>query len=136
MRRFLILALLFTIVGCTTTQQAMDRANNAYTGHNIDELVLRLGSPCGNHQLNNEQQVYTWSLGNHTYNMPSTTSSSGYVDRWGHYNGSSYTSGGDAINIGCDIQVITTGDGTIIGITALRDTWGAWTTSRCAEIFK
>jgi hypothetical protein len=134
MRKLILLLLLCS--GCATTQQAMERANRDYIDHSVDELVRRFGPPCGHYQLNDGQQVYTWSLGSAAFNMPYTTTTNGSVNSFGQYHGSSYTTGGGVVNICCDIQVITTSDGIITGISSLRDTWGVWTTSRCAEIFK
>ena len=135
MRNVTILFLLF-YAGCTTTQQAMERANLAYVGHNVDEFVLMFGIPCGEHQLNDGRKIYTWSLGQQSYYIPYQTTTSGSVNSFGQYSGSSFTYGGGVASIFCDIEVITTSDGTITHISALRDTWGKWTTSRCAEIFE
>ena len=131
-----LLPLLLVISGCGSTQEAMMRANNRYVGKNIDEFVLERGIPQSKYQLNNGNFVYVWNSGVTSFQMPSTTTVSGRVDSFGNYYGSGTTSGGDTINVFCEIQILTTGEGKIISITPLRDTWGIWTLSRCSECFK
>jgi hypothetical protein len=134
--RNIAILFLLSCLGCTTTQQAMDRANNRYVGHNIDDLVLIFGIPCGQHQLNDGRRVYTWNLGQQSYYIPYQTNTTGSINSFGQYSSSSYTYGGGVATVSCDIEVITTNNGIITQIIALRDTWGNWTTSRCSEIFK
>jgi len=121
--------------GCTTTQQAMRRANNSFVGKNLDEFVLKHGIPHSKYQLNNGDYVYLWNSGVISYNMPATTTISG-TDFGGYYSGSGTTIGGGTLNVFCEVQIHTTAEGEILSITPLRDTWGRWTTSRCSEIFK
>lgn len=124
------------MIGCSTTEQGMKRANDAYVGKNVDEFMLRFGPPQNEHKLNNGNVVYQWILGGESYGMPATTSTTGYANSYGGYSGYSTTYGGGSLKIFCDLQVQASSDGTIISINALRDTIGAWETSRCAEIFK
>ncbi len=130
-----IIALLL-LNGCTTTQQAMQRANNSFVGKNFDEFVLKHGIPHSKHQLNNGDYIYVWSSVVISYNMPETTNISGTVSPYGSYYGTATTTGGGSIDVFCEVQIHTTAEGEILSIKPVRDTWGNWTTSRCSEIFK
>lgn len=135
-RAWILLTLLFVISGCTSTQQAMQRANDSFVGKNLDEFVLKHGIPHSKHQLNNGDYIYVWSSGVISYNMPETTNISGTVSPYGSYYGTATTTGGGSIDVFCEVQIHTTAEGEIISIKPVRDTLGKWETSRCSEIFK
>jgi len=136
LRFFICIIAIFILSGCTTTEEAMLRANNEFVGKNIDDFVLKHGIPYAKHQLNNGEYVYAWSSGVISYDMPATTTMSGTVSPYGYYSGTAMTTGGGSINVWCEVQIHTTAEGKILSIKPLRDTWGKWTTSRCSEIFK
>jgi hypothetical protein len=135
-RTLFLLAFLFAISGCTTTQQAMVRANNRYVGKNFDEFVLERGIPTSKYQLNNGDYVYVWNSGIISYNMPATTTMNGTVSPYGSYYGTATTTGGGTLNVFCEVRIHTKSDGTIISIEPVRDTIGNWEMSRCSECFK
>lgn len=128
-----IMILLF--YGCTTTNQAMTRANNTFIGKNIDEFVLKHGIPYTKYQLNSGELIYRWNSGIISYTMPTTTSITGSATSSG-YNATATTYGGGQIDVSCEVEIYTTADGKIISIKPIRDTIGNWTTSRCSEIFE
>jgi len=75
----LILAVVLGLLvgGCTTTNQAMLRANNTFVGKNVDEFVLKHGIPYRKHQLNSGDFIYVWNSGIISYAMPATTTVTG-----------------------------------------------------------
>ncbi len=121
--------------GCTTTQQAMRRANDSFVGRNIDDFVMAHGVPGTKHKLTSGEYIYVWNSGVISYNMPATTTMSG-TNYGGYYSGSATTTGGGTLNVFCEVQIHTSAEGEILSIRPLRDTWGNWTTSRCSECFK
>ena len=127
--------MILLVYGCTTTNQAMLRANNTFVGKNIDEFVLTHGIPYRKYQLNSGDFIYIWSSGVISYTMPTTTSVTGSSTPYG-YNATAITQGGEKINVFCEVQIHTTSEGKIISIKPIKDTLGNWTTSRCSEIFK
>jgi hypothetical protein len=132
----LLLMLSTACVGCTTTQQAMKRANEEFVGKNMDDFVLRYGVPQTKYQLNNGDSVYVWRSDVRNYNLPETTHISGQVSPSGYYSGTATTTGGGTLTVFCELQIHTNTDGIILDIRALRDTIGRWTTSRASEIFR
>ena len=136
MKKIPLILILLLFMGCTTTEQAMQRVNSRFVGRNIDEFVLKHGIPYAKHQLNNGDFIYAWSSGIISYYMPTTTTMSGHVSPYSYYSGSAMTTGGGSIDVCCEVQIHTAADGTILSIKPLIDTLGRWTTSRCSEIFK
>lgn len=135
LKRVLAFFLLAVLVGCTTTQQATNVLQANFLGRNIDTFVIRYGVPIQRHQLNSGDLLYVWNSGVKSYGLPTTTTIQGYASPYG-YSGTAVTSGGGAITVFCEVQIITSPDGTITSISPTRDTIGDWTTSRCAELFK
>ena len=121
--------------GCTSTSQGIARANSSFAGKNLDTFVLAHGIPYAKHELSSGEYVYLWNSGVISYAMPHTTSMSGTYTSTG-YSGTAHTTGGGTLDVYCEVQIHTEADGTILDIKATKDTWGKWTTSRCAEIFK
>ena len=68
--------------------------------------------------------------------MPAISSFSGSVGPAGSISGGSYTAGGFTANMECALEITTNPEGVIETIRAMKDTWGAWQTSRCAEVLK
>jgi len=124
------------VSGCTTTEEAMVRANNRYIGKNFDEFVLEHGIPRSKFQLNNGDYIYVWNSAVVSFQMPTTTTVSGTVSPYGSYYGSGITTGGGTLDVFCEVQIHTTSEGKIISIKPVQDTIGIWTTSRCSECFK
>lgn len=131
-----LLPLILIVLGCTTTKQAMVRANNRYVGKNLDEFVIERGAPDSKYQLNNGEYLYVWNSGVTSFQMPSTTTINGTVSPYGNYYGTGTTTGGGTLEVFCEVRIRTTSEGEIILIEPSRDTWGIWTTSRCSECFK
>ncbi len=127
---------LMIMAGCTTTKQAMTRANEKFAGKNIDEFVLTHGPPYAKHSLNSGDYVYIWRSEIRTYGMPSVTNMSGSTYPGGSFSASGYTVGGGTASVYCEIQIVTDADGNIKSIQPRIDTLGRWTTSRCAEVFR
>lgn len=136
MKKITPIFITFFLLGCTSTEQAMRRANARFVGRSIDEFVLEHGIPYAKHQLNNGGYIYAWNSGVISYNMPETTIVTGQIDPLVFYSRSPTTTGGGSIDICCEVQIHTSAEGKILSIKPIRDTWGRWTTSRCSEIFK
>ena len=136
MKKIVPIIIIFILLGCTSTELAMQRANARFLGRNIDEFVLEHGIPYAKHQLNNGDYIYVWNSGVISYDMPKTTTVTGYVDPLGFYSGSATTRGGGSVDVCCEVQIHTTAEGKVLSVKPIRDTWGRWTTSRCSEIFK
>lgn len=135
-RRFMLcVTLLFLAAGCTTTNQAMLRANEKFVGKNIDEFVLAYSPPYAKHTLNSGDLVYLWNSGVLTYNMPGMTTMSGSQTPYG-FSASGFSYGGGTARVFCEIQIMTSESGIIQRIQARTDTLGRWTTSRCSEVFR
>ena len=135
MKSMLSILLLSIFAGCTTTQQAATMLKSNFVGKNMDDFVLRYGAPIQKHQLNSGDLLYVWNSGVKSYGIPATTSIQGSTSPYG-FSGTAVTTGGGAINVFCEVQIVTASDGAIKSISPTRDTIGDWTTSRCAEIFK
>jgi hypothetical protein len=137
MSQFVLCTLVFVLAlgGCASTQEAADSLRRNFEGKNIDTLVLRYGAPYQKHQLNSGDLMYTWSSEIRAYGLPTTTTIQGSTSASG-FSGTAISSGGGAINVFCQVQIVTAQDGTIKSISPFRDTIGRWTTSRCAEVFK
>jgi hypothetical protein len=128
--RTLFLALMVSpalLFGCTTTQGATDRINREFVGQNVDSFFLSHGMPSQKHVLNSGDIMYGWSSQVHSYAMPATTTFQGNTAQ---------TVGGGSLNTYCALQIVTSPEGTIKVIIVTADTFGDWTISRCAEIFK
>ena len=121
--------------GCASTSQGVARAKIRFVGKNLDEFVLAHGIPYAKHELSSGEYVYLWNSGVISYTMPQTTTMSGTYTSTG-YSGTAHTTGGNSMDVFCEVQIHTQADGTILDLKATKDTWGKWTTSRCAEIFK
>jgi hypothetical protein len=135
MKRILILIIALSLASCASTQEAANRLSSNFDGKNIDAFVLRHGAPFQRHQMNSGDLLYTWSSEIRAYGLPATTTVQGTRSPYG-FSGTATTTGGGTVNVFCEVQILTTQDGTIKSISPFRDTIGMWTTSRCAEIFK
>lgn len=135
MNRILILIIAFGLVGCASTQEAANRLSSNFAGKNIDAFVLHHGAPFQRHQLNSGDLLYRWSSEIRAYGLPASTTVQGTASPYG-FSGTATTTGGGTFNVFCEVQILTTQDGTIKSISPFQDTIGNWTTSRCAEIFK
>ena len=95
----------------------------------MDEFVLRYGAPYSAINLNSGDIAYVWNSGITSLTMPATatTEISGNT---------AYTQvyGGGAINMQCEVQLVVDAEGTIKSVRILKDTIGAWATSRCHEV--
>lgn len=131
----LILTFVFVISACSTTQQAADKLQSDFIGKNFDEFVVRYGPPYKKHELNSGDLLYLWNSGVKSYAMPQTTTIQGAISRYS-YSETATTTGGGAIKVYCELQIVTSPNGTIKEIKPIRDTIGDWEMSRCAEIFK
>ena len=85
-----------------------------YIGISFDNFVLAHGSPIRQFTLSNGDITYVWNSGVSTVSI-----------------------GDDSkIDMECELQFLTSSDGIVKSITALKDTAGFWKSSRCREIFK
>lgn len=134
-RILIILTIVLSLAGCASTQEAANSLRSNFAEKNIDAFVLRYGAPFQRHQLNSGDLLYTWSSELRTYSLPATTTVQGTASPYG-FSATTTTTDGGTISVFCEVQIITTHDGTIKSISPFRDTIGKWTTSRCAEIFK
>lgn len=115
MKAIALILIILLVYGCTTTNQAMLRANNTFVSKNIDEFVLKHGIPYRKHQLNNGDFIYVWNSGIISYTMPSTTSITGTATPYG-YTATATTYGGGKLDVFCEVQIHTTAEGKIISI--------------------
>jgi hypothetical protein len=113
--------------GCTTTQGATDRINQEYVGKNVDSFFLSHGMPSRKYVLNSGDIMYGWSSQVHSFAMPAATTFQGNTAQ---------TVGGGSLSTVCALQIVTGPEGTIKEIKPTTDTFGDWTLSRCAEVFK
>ena len=122
----------FSIVlsGCVSTQSVVDRLGNRYVGKNFDEFVLSRGVPQQKFVLSSGDIAYVWNSGTSSVAIPMTATTTGYGDT-----ATTNVSGGGSIHMFCEVQFVTSPEGTIKRITILKDTIGFWTTSMCHEVF-
>lgn len=137
MNKFSALVVLASIacVGCSTTQDGLRRLN-PYIGKHADIFFTHFGMPSAAYEFSDKRRVYRWSSGAQAVHMPSVTSYTGSVGPTGLVSGSAFTTGGFAVSMECVLDITTTSSGQIESIRAVRDTWGAWETSRCAEVIR
>ena len=126
-----ILLLTLTCASCVSTQSVVDRFGQKWLGKNFDEFVLRYGIPYRKFALNSGDIVYAWNSGISSVAIPATATTN-------FYGNTAYTrySGGNSINMFCEMQLTTTRTGTIKDIMITKDTFGAWVTSRCHEVLE
>lgn len=127
-----LLILLFS--GCATTQQGLDKVS-VYLGDDVDLFFAKFGMPIARYDFKNNTKVFRWSSGVINYQMPVHTSHSGTVNSIGNYSGYSTSYGGQNIAVECVVDFTVNESNKITNIRIVRDTWGRWVTSRCAEIF-
>jgi hypothetical protein len=130
-----LIALVSLISGCTTTSDAMNKIGY-YKNKNADDFFIRNGMPMQAFQLQNGQKIYRWSSTSASVFMPAITTYSGSTGPMGNISGSSFTQGGYTANLQCLIDIQVDEKNIIIGINAVKDTWGAWQTSRCNEVLR
>jgi hypothetical protein len=131
----LVLALTLFTPACSTTREAAESLQSSYIGVNIDEFVLKHGPPHTKHELNSGDLMYVWSSRVKSFTRPATTTVQGTVSPQG-YSGTASTSGGGTYTVFCEVQILTSGSGTIKSISPVHDSLGDWQLSRCAEIFR
>jgi hypothetical protein len=118
------------LAGCISTQSVADRLGSQYIGKNFDEFVLNRGAPQQKFVLSNGNIAYVWNSGTSSVAFPMTATTTGYGNT-----ATTNISGGGSIKMFCEVQFVTSPEGTIKSITILRDTVGLWTTSMCHEVF-
>lgn len=131
----LVASILINLVGCSTTQDGLRRIN-PYVGHHVDGFFTHFGMPSAVYEFSDKRRVYRWSSGQRAVYMPSVTSVSGSVGPTGLITGHAETFGGFTAKLECVIDLTTDSQGIVQQIRAVKDTWGAWETSRCAEVLR
>lgn len=134
MRNLLIIAALIATAACSTTDDARQALQQKWVGRSADDFVSSYGFPQGQYQLQNGDTLLAWGNQRNVY-MPQSSTTTGYVSPTGYYTARTQTSGGNNIDVSCDLQLTVAKGGTIKAIRITRDTIGMWETSRCAEIF-
>jgi hypothetical protein len=134
MKYLLSSLLILLLTGCATTQQGLDKVS-IYLGDDVDLFFAKFGMPVARYDFQNNTKVFRWSSGVINYQMPVHTSHSGTVSPMGTYSGSSTSYGGQNISVECVVDFTVNEKNKITNIRIVRDTWGRWVTSRCAEIF-
>jgi hypothetical protein len=123
------------LVGCTTTGDAMNKVSY-YKDKNADDFFRRNGMPMQVFQYQSGQKVYRWSSTSASVYMPAVTTFSGNTSPMGSMSGSAFTQGGFTANLQCLIDIQVDEKNVIMEITAVKDTWGVWQTSRCNEVLR
>lgn len=119
------------LAGCVSTQEVVNRLSPQFVGTNFDSFVLRYGPPKSKFILNSADIVYVWNSGTASVGIPASATTTG--------SGNTATTqfhGGGSIDMFCEIQFVTSPNGTIKELSILKDTIGFWTTSRCNEVFE
>lgn len=136
MTRMHLLSLLVILAGCTPTMtpdQAMQRINGEFSGHDIGEFFVSYGSAAGVKTQNDGSKLYHWvSIEPHSgSNLP------GYINYpGGHYVPIAPGTNGEILSGYCEINIATTRDDRIQKLTLISDSIGKYSGSRCAEIFE
>jgi len=128
----LISCFILMLTGCTTTSQVQNNLVS-YIGTNADSFFLRYGMPTARFKLQNSMIMYRWSSGVTNFQMPAFTTSSGNIDSFGNYSGSSTTFGNSTVRLEYVIDITVYENNNIQSIIIVRDTYGLWNISRCAE---
>jgi hypothetical protein len=117
---FLLLSAL-VCTSCVSTQSVVDRFGQKWIGQNFDEFVLRYGTPYRKFELNSGDIVYVWNSGTSSVAVPATATTNVYGN-------TAYTqlSGGENINMFCEMQLVTDRAGVIRQVIILKDTIGFW----------
>ena len=124
---------LFTVVGCTTTEQANAAMESKFVGQTTDSFFVDHGPPAASHNLDDGRVIYLWAENPHSVYLPgSTTATVNVVGNTAWVNG--WTSSPSSINVQCQVRIISR-DGKIEKIVAQSDSVGWWQLSRCNEIF-
>ncbi len=135
MKKIILGLALLSLVGCTTTQEAMNKVSH-YSGRSVDDFFRNNGMPLQAYKFDKGDRMYRWSSVAHSVVMPGFTNYSGSVGPFGQVTGSAVTSGGSAINVQCVVDIYADQNNNILRIVPVVDTWGLWETSRCNEILK
>lgn len=135
MKKLILILASWMLVGCTTTQDAMNKISHYY-GRSADDFFRNNGMPLQAYKFDKGDRMYRWSSVAHSVVMPGYTNYSGSVGPFGQVTGSAVTSGGFAINVQCVVDIHADQNNNILKITPVVDTWGDWETSRCNEILK
>jgi len=72
MRRFILLPLL-VLIGCTTSQDAVNLIMPRYAGQKADVFFSENGPPSSQYQMEDGSRIYRWSSGESHVHTPSTT---------------------------------------------------------------
>ena len=122
----LVIAILFS--GCTTTAGVMEAANQNHIGKSFDGFVKNYGPPQGKYQLDNGDNVYTWSFSGQVM-MLGTTIYNGSANAYSYGNtataygtGTATTFGGGISNRICVLNILTTKDNIIKEFSIMKNT--------------
>jgi hypothetical protein len=135
LNKLILAGLCLSLLGCSTTRDGLNRLS-PYVGQPVDTFFYRFGMPVAVHEFSDKSRVYRWSSGQRSVHMPAVTSFSGSVTPAGTLAGGSHTFGGFSVSLECILDLQTNPQGVVQQIKAIKDTWGAWETSRCAEVLK
>jgi len=117
--------------GCVSTQSVADRLATQYIGRSLDEFVLSYGIPSRKFVLASGDIAYVWNSGTASVPMPATATTTAVGNT-----ATTNVVGGGSIDMFCEVQFVTSPEGTVKSLRILQDTIGFWTTSRCNELFK
>ena len=128
---FLIVLITF-LSGCMkTTQTVTDETFAKWKGMPVSVFFLQYGAPSSKYQATETQTIYKWVGGVASVSMPMTANTTYNANQFG---GNAFTtfSGGQTVNMSCQIDIITESD----RIVSMRfyDSIGAWRLSRCDEM--
>ena len=135
-RVVLVLLALSCTAGCYVyPARAVAGINVAWQGKHVDEFFLEHGPPGGVYELDDGRVIYTWSAGQRTVHIPSTTTTTGHLDSYGGFQSTSQTSGGFSVSLRCTLNIHTDPAHLVKEIELKDDTIGLWKLSRFEELF-
>ena len=130
-----LLCALLLLVGCTTTQQAVDDIADRWYGQPVNTFVRTYGIPTNKFEMEDGFTVYEWGDSDQMQLPPSTSTSTNYDVITDTYVSTTVTQPGNTLNLVCVLQIVVDSEGRMSDFTILKDSWGYWEISRCNEIY-
>ncbi|HSJ02936.1 MAG TPA: hypothetical protein VK956_10805 [Verrucomicrobium sp.] len=129
-------ALAFFLCSCSTSSTTLAAVNKAYKGKNADDFFINHGPPASQYVLTNGGKVYRWNSSITSYHMGGLIRTTGSVDAYGNYSGTSFVTGGGAVDVYTIVRILADPSNKVQSIAVEKDTIGKWTLSRFSEVFR
>lgn len=99
MRCYAVVLVCLALAGCATTK-VMDGVMGSWVGAPVDEVVAQWGYPSDTRDFAG-RKLYVWSE-SRQLDLPSTSTTTGKVDGYGNYHGTTTTTPGGSVAYSCE----------------------------------